>query len=53
MTQQRQQDLVQMTLTRLQESLQLQLRALTRDVTSDAVHQSRIAIRRLRAALRV
>jgi CHAD domain-containing protein len=39
------------TLTRLQESVQRDLRELTRKVTTDNVHRTRVDIRRLRAAL--
>jgi CHAD domain-containing protein len=45
------QDLIQETLSRLQESVQQDLRQLTGDVTSENVHRTRVAIRRLRAAL--
>ena len=45
------QDLIQETLSRLQESVQQDLRQLTGDVTSEKVHGSRVAIRRMRAAL--
>jgi CHAD domain-containing protein len=42
---------VKATLTRLQESVQQDLRELTDKVTSENVHRTRVAIRRLRAAL--
>jgi CHAD domain-containing protein len=45
------QDLIQETLTRLQESVQQDLRELTRKVTCETVHRTRVAIRRLRAGL--
>jgi CHAD domain-containing protein len=45
------QDLIQETLSRLQESVQQDLRRLTGEVTSDNVHRTRVAIRRMRAAL--
>jgi CHAD domain-containing protein len=47
------QDLIQETLRGLQASLQHHLYALSRNVTSEGIHQARISIRRLRAALRV
>src|SRR3974390_34149 len=45
------QDLIQETLTRLQESVQQDLRQLTREVTGEKVHGTRVAIRRMLAAL--
>lgn len=45
-------NLIGQTLDRLLASLLVQLQAMTRDTTPESVHQSRIAIRRLRVALR-
>jgi CHAD domain-containing protein len=45
------QDLIQETLSRLQESVQQDLRQLTGEVTSEKVHRTRVAIRRMLAAL--
>jgi CHAD domain-containing protein len=46
------QDLIQETLGVLQASLQHHLRALSRNVTTEGIHQARISIRRMRVALR-
>jgi len=46
------QALIQDTLSVLQESLQHHLRALSRNVTTEGIHQTRVSIRRLRVALR-
>jgi len=46
------QDLIQETLALLQASMQHHLRALSRKVTTEGIHQARISIRQLRVALR-
>jgi triphosphatase len=46
------QDLIQETLTRLRTAVVARLQGLCRDPNPEAVHQARIAIRRLRVALR-
>jgi triphosphatase len=46
------QDLIQETLRNLQASLQHHLHALSRNVTTEGIHQARVSIRRLRVALR-
>ncbi len=51
-TKARQQNLIQETFSRLQARLLAQLQVMSRDLNTEAVHQTRIAIRRLRAALR-